>query len=365
MRDTYSSVKIIFYIGENMKNWLKELFLSLTISPLAFSAEMPVQALQDGTVVMEIYGNIEVYDGRKFINIAESWRASGNPIKVISLNSGGGSVLAGELISNYILQNKISTFVFSNSTCASACFNIFIAGYPRIADNNSQLGVHRISSGNYDNASARYASIDMNDYYKNMGVPDNLRLAMLDTPPQQIYWLSNSDKQKISTFQPDYSAAAKQFDSVGVKTPQVTITNNSKAQSRSLNREAISLIRNNNFALAISKLEQAKSLNPADSEILGNLGYAYYMSEDLKNAQINFTASLKITPKRGATWGNLADLLAYTGQIDWSVQAWINYYNYSKNKQAAQGQFDYVLENYPNTNNAIAVKQAMTQLGLY
>ena len=265
MRDTYSSVKIIFYIGENMKNWLKELFLSLTISPLAFSAEMPVQALQDGTVVMEIYGNIEVYDGRKFINIAESWRASGNPIKVISLNSGGGSVLAGELISNYILQNKISTFVFSNSTCASACFNIFIAGYPRIADNNSQLGVHRISSGNYDNASARYASIDMNDYYKNMGVPDNLRLAMLDTPPQQIYWLSNSDKQKISTFQPDYSAAAKQFDSVGVKTPQVTITNNSKAQSRSLNREAISLIRNNNFALAISKLEQAKSLNPADS----------------------------------------------------------------------------------------------------
>lgn len=365
MRDAYSSVKIIFYIGENMKNWLKELFLSLTISPLAFSAEMPVQALQDGTVVMEIYGNIEVYDGRKFINIAESWRASGNPIKVISLNSGGGSVLAGELISNYILQNKISTFVFSNSTCASACFNIFIAGYPRIADNNSQLGVHRISSGNYDNASARYASIDMNDYYKNMGVPDNLRLAMLDTPPQQIYWLSNSDKQKISTFQPDYSAAAKQFDSVGVKTPQVTITNNSKAQSRSLNREAISLIRNNNFALAISKLEQAKSLNPADSEILGNLGYAYYMSEDLKNAQINFTASLKITPKRGATWGNLADLLAYTGQIDWSVQAWINYYNYSKNKQAAQGQFDYVLENYPNTNNAIAVKQAMTQLGLY
>ena len=365
MRDTYSSVKIIFYIGENMKNWLKELFLSLTISPLAFSAEMPVQALQDGTVVMEIYGNIEVYDGRKFINIAESWRASGNPIKVISLNSGGGSVLAGELISNYILQNKISTFVFSNSTCASACFNIFIAGYPRIADNNSQLGVHRISSGNYDNASARYASIDMNDYYKNMGVPDNLRLAMLDTLPQQIYWLSNSDKQKISTFQPDYSAAAKQFDSVGVKTPQVTITNNSKAQSRSLNREAISLIRNNNFALAISKLEQAKSLNPADSEILGNLGYAYYMSEDLKNAQINFTASLKITPKRGATWGNLADLLAYTGQIDWSVQAWINYYNYSKNKQAAQGQFDYVLENYPNTNNAIAVKQAMTQLGLY
>ena len=365
MRDTYSSVKIIFYIGENMKNWLKELFLSLTISPLAFSAEMPVQALQDGTVVMEIYGNIEVYDGRKFINIAESWRASGNPIKVISLNSGGGSVLAGELISNYILQNKISTFVFSNSTCASACFNIFIAGYPRIADNNSQLGVHRISSGNYDNASARYASIDMNDHYKNMGVPDNLRLAMLDTPPQQIYWLSNSDKQKISTFQPDYSAAAKQFDSVGVKTPQVTITNNSKAQSRSLNREAISLIRNNNFALAISKLEQAKSLNPADSEILGNLGYAYYMSEDLKNAQINFTASLKITPKRGATWGNLADLLAYTGQIDWSVQAWINYYNYSKNKQAAQGQFDYVLENYPNTNNAIAVKQAMTQLGLY
>jgi hypothetical protein len=349
-----------------MKTWSNVLALfSFAISSFTFSAQMPVQALQDGTVAMGIHGDIEVNDGRKFINIAESWRNSGNPIQIISLNSGGGSVIAGELISNYILQNKISTFVVNNSTCASACFNIFIAGYPRVADKNSQLGVHRISSGSHDNASARYASIDMNDYYRNMGVPDNLRLAMLETPPQQIYWLSNSDKQKISTFQPNYSEAAKQFDSAGVKTPQVTITSNSKAQSRSLNKEAISLIRSNNFALAISKLEQAKSLNPADSEILGNLGYAYYMSEDLKNAQINFTASLKITPKRGATWGNLADLLAYTGQIDWSIQAWINYYNYSKNKQAAQGQFYYILQNYPNTNNAIAVKQAMNQLGLY
>ncbi|WP_156791783.1 ATP-dependent Clp protease proteolytic subunit [Haemophilus sp. oral taxon 851] len=348
-----------------MKNWLKELFLSLTISPLAFSAEMPVQAFQDGTVVMGIYGDIEGNDGQQFINIIESWRVSGHPIQIIDLHSGGGSVISGYQIADYIMRHRIQTVVRGNSECASSCFNIFIAGQPRVSEPNSKIGVHRISSGSNDTHLARSLSIDMSAYYKSMRIPNNIRLAMLETPPERMYWLTAKDLKDVSDYQLNYSEAEKVFSDGGLKESKSMITNNSKAQSRSLNREAISLIRNNNFALAISKLEQAKSLNPADSEILGNLGYAYYMSEDLKNAQINFTASLKITPKRGATWGNLADLLAYTGQIDWSVQAWINYYNYSKNKQAAQGQFDYVLENYPNTNNAIAVKQAMAQLGLY
>lgn len=334
-------------------------------SSFTFSAQMPVQATHDGTVVMNIYGEIDNNDGLQFINVAEAWRRSGNPVQMVYLNSGGGNVISGYIISNYILRNRIATIVPDGNLCASACFNIFIAGYPRIATNNSQLGVHRVSVGSYDTPVARDLSIDMNDYYKVMGVSDKLRLAMLDTPPNQMYWLSYSDKQNISTNQPSYTMGVKLFDSANINSSKTTLTEQSKAKARSLNKEAIPLIWSENYSLAISKLEQAKQLNPSDAEVLGNLGFAYQKMGDLTNAQINFTASLKLSPKRGATWGNLADLLAETNQIEWAIDAFVKYYTYSKNKQAALNFFYTWMERYPNTGRDMAVRNAMARLGLY
>lgn len=364
MRDTYSSVKIIFYIEENMKNWLKELFLSLTISPLAFSAEMPVQAFQDGTVVMGVYGDIEGNDGQQFINIIESWRVSGHPIQIIDLHSGGGSVISGYQIADYIMRHRIQTVVRGNSECASSCFNIFIAGQPRVSEPNSKIGVHRISSGSNDTHLARSLSIDMSAYYKSMRIPNNIRLAMLETPPERMYWLTAKDLKDVSDYQLNYSEAEKVFSDGGLKESKSMITSYSKSKARDLNAEAKPLIWNGNFQLAISKLEQAKRYNPSDAEILGNLGFAYQKMGDLRNAQINFTASLKLSSKRGATWGNLADLLADTGQIDWATDAFVKYYTYSKNKQAALNLFYTWMQQYPNTGRDVAVRQAMDRLKL-
>lgn len=364
MRDTYSSVKIILYIEEYMKNWLKELLFSLTISPLVFSAQMPVQTLQNGTVVMGIYGDIESSDGQQFINITESWRLSGHPIQMITLHSGGGSVKSGYQIADYIMRHKIQTVVMGNSVCASSCFNIFIAGQPRVSESNSKIGVHRISSGSDDTHLARSLSIDMSAYYKSMRVPNNIRLAMLETPPEHMYWLTSKDLKDISDYQLNYSEAVKVFSDGGLKESKSMITSHSKSKARDLNTEAKTLIWNGNFQLAISKLEQAKNYNPSDAEVLGNLGFAYQKIGDLRNAQINFTASLKLSPKRGATWGNLADLLADTGQIDWATDAFVKYYTYSKNKQAALNLFHTWMQQYPNTGRDKAVRQAMARLGL-
>lgn len=345
--------------------YLLKFILLLFISPLSFSAQMPVQVDRDGTVIMEISGKINPNDGQKFINIAESWKRAGNPIQIIMLDSVGGSVFSGFDIAFYILNNGISTIIPNNSVCASSCFNIFLAGKPRVALLDSDVRVHRASERGMDTDYSRSISIDMNEFFKAMNVPSNIRLAMLETRPEDTYSLTKQDKQEISTLQLNYNKVMTVFNNSSIKQTRSTINNNSKEMARKLNKEAIPLIWNDNLSLAISKLEQAKIYNPSDSEILGNLGFAYQKIGDLKNAQINFTASLKLTPKRGATWGNLANLLADTGEIDWAVDAFVNYYNYSKNKQAALNLFYEWIDKYPNTGRDVAVRQAMARLKLY
>lgn len=335
------------------------------ISSIVQSAQMPVQATREGVVEMGIYGEIDWRDGQKFVNIAESWRQSGNPVQRIYLHSGGGSVVAGYQIADYLIKYRIQTVVLRDSLCASSCFNIFIAGQPRVSESNSKIGVHRISYEQEDNHFARSLSIDMSAYYKSMNVPSNIRLAMLETPPESMHWLTVRELREISDYQLNYTDVMKVFRNGGLKESKSSITSTSKAKARALNTEAKPLIWNGNLQLAISKLEQAKSYNPSDAEVLGNLGFAYQKIGDFRNAQINFTASLKLSPKRGATWGNLADLLADTNQIDWATDAFVKYYSYSKNKQAALNLFYTWMQQYPNTGRDIAVRQAMARLGLY
>ena len=76
-------------------------------------------------------------------------------------------------------------------------------------------------------------------------------------------------------------------------------------QSYQLNRDAVNLIHRNQLSSAIQVLKRANSMNRNSAEILGNLGYAYYLSGDLMRAQKTLYASLQHNPKRGASWNNL------------------------------------------------------------
>ncbi|MDH8345985.1 hypothetical protein QIG64_26605, partial [Klebsiella pneumoniae] len=75
----------------------------------------------------------------------------------------------------------------------------------------------------------------------------------------------------------------------------------SKNYSRDLNERGINLIHTGNYDEAVKVLEEAKKHNNFDTEVLGNLGYAYYRNNDLKNAQDNITASLKINETRSVS----------------------------------------------------------------
>ncbi|MFZ7229939.1 hypothetical protein ACLSZN_06090 [Avibacterium avium] len=347
-----------------MKIFYKVLSL-MCVSTLSFAADMNVLALQDSSHQLHIQGKLSSNDAYKFLKIMNDWERIGKPVKLVTLNSIGGSVYTSYLISDYISRKGVSTQVNATSECLSACFIIFFSGMPRYADPNSKIGVHRVSMNGNDNALARNETIAMNDWYKAFNVPDKIRLAMIDYPPDKMYYLTKQDKASISHTAPRSLQIQQGLSPVVSSAPKLQkITTSDKIKARNLNKDAIKLIWQEQYGLAIQKLEIAKSLTPADAEILGNLGFAYQKAGNLQSAQMNLTAALKIKPKRGATWGNLADLLADTGQVDWATQAFVKYWNYSSKKDAATHLLFEWSRRYPGTNRDIAVTRARHILGL-
>lgn len=345
---------------------MKKLLASLLFFFSAFSqsADMQVYAERSGNVIMLLDGEITSNDAYKFMFISEEWKRNGLPIGLVSLNSNGGSVYSSYEIANYIVKNNISTYVSEKSNCLSACFNIFLSGSPRYAEPKSRVGVHRVSYNSYDTAGARSSSIDMNDFFRAFNVPANIRLAMLETEPRNMYYLTQKDKENVSTYKPNRKQAETLFSSGGVKNKVIGNNSNNKSESRKLNAQAIKLIHNENYTQAIRLLEKAKSLSPSDAEILGNLGHSYSKIGNYNLAQINLTAALQIKPKRGVTWGDLAVVLADTGNIDWSVESFVNYWNYSSKKDLATGRLYEHSRRYPNSNRDFAARRARQILGL-
>jgi hypothetical protein len=105
-------------------------------------------------------------------------------------------------------------------------------------------------------------------------------------------------------------------------------------------------------------------MNRNSAEILGNLGYAYYLSGDLMLAQKTLYASLQHNPKRGASWNNLGLVFAAQNKVQQAIKCFVNYWNYSTNKNAATNQFYEWEENQPGTPLDSAAKGARQVLGI-
>ncbi len=161
-------------------------------------------------------GEIEFNDISNFENILNRTR-SPNKKSLIFLNSPGGNLHAAYYIGALIFKSNIATVVPNDFVCLSACFTILISGSSRFADLGSTVGVHRASLNFRENLSSKGTSVDMNEFYRSMNVPANIRLAMLDTPPSEIYVLTNEDKINISNMnvaefkEPSESSQTKQI----------------------------------------------------------------------------------------------------------------------------------------------------------
>lgn len=313
---------------------------------------------------LTLSGSIKYGDGARFNNIIKNLTNSGFHPEYVYLNSNGGSVNESNYIIQAMVKHQLSSIVSASATCASACFSIFASGHNRYAARSSQLGVHRAAIMGRDTDAARSASIDMLEILERHAVPESVQLGMVKTAPGQMYWLTPQEKEQMRSIPSPQNTLSNYISQVGLDIPKIRISAADRRRARDLNATAIKQIRAKNYSSAIANLEESKHIYPADSEVLGNLGYAYYMNHDYHNAELNLTSSLRIKPDRGSSWNNLGMVMAATGRGEWAEKSFIKYWNHSSNKKAATGQLYYWRNDFPDTLLSKTAASVITRLGL-
>ena len=180
---------------------LCNLFAPWALAGICFSAsaaDFLYDFHEDKSDIYRMHGEIQELDSQKFAKLLGRTRHSGRK-GFLFLDSGGGRLDEADKIMEMVAMNKLATVVPDGYLCASACFNIFIAGSPRYAYPESRIGVHRVSVLNsVENQYTRGDSLELNETFKKYHVPDNIRLAMLDTPANDLHFLTKEDKAKLS-----------------------------------------------------------------------------------------------------------------------------------------------------------------------
>jgi hypothetical protein len=106
-------------------------------------------------------------------------------VRVVALNSPGGSVDSALRMAYEIRKRGLTTFVPRDMGCYSACAYIFLAGSDRQAE--GELGVHQISSEVADLVMAQTTLGDVLDALQTFGVHRQVISHMLRTPPDDMY----------------------------------------------------------------------------------------------------------------------------------------------------------------------------------
>lgn len=121
-------------------------------------------------------------------------------VKLIELNSPGGSVFDALAISSKIRDFGWTTKVSNGNLCASSCPLIFAGGKKRIAEENAAIGVHQFFSFNEDTRSPSEAisgtqstTARITRHLDTMEVDPQLWVHALETPPQQLYYFSQEE----------------------------------------------------------------------------------------------------------------------------------------------------------------------------
>lgn len=123
--------------------------------------------------------------------------ARGEYVKMVSLDSPGGSVDDAIAMSKLIRDRKLDTRVASHALCASSCPIVFSGGVHRIAEKDAVIGVHQVFSAGRDKPSADEAMSDaqattarVTRHLQEMGIAPGLWLHALETPPDRLYYLT-------------------------------------------------------------------------------------------------------------------------------------------------------------------------------
>ena len=80
--------------------------------------------------------------------------------------------------------------------------------------------------------------------------------------------------------------------------------------------DALKLIKNKSFKLAIEKLNKAEKYSKLDPDIYNYLGFSYRKMGNMKLASLNYEKALKIDPKHKGTLEYQGEMFITLGQLD-------------------------------------------------
>lgn len=192
------------------------------VTASARAADIFVKRTADGQPLgLQIQGEIRPGDYRKLIHFLRQ----GEPhihafLTAVYLDSPGGNLNEAMKLARLIEQSFVSTFVLGGSQCYSACMVLWAAGVQRVVDDESQLGVHRVTVvGSNIGVSrleqvTRPASRVMEDYMSRLGIPRKIIDKMNETPPTDMYiidraWLIHEGIEQASMYRPSFLDAGE------------------------------------------------------------------------------------------------------------------------------------------------------------
>ena len=127
----------------------------------------------------------------------------GEYVKTVVLNSPGGSVYDAIDMSLLIREKGYGTRVEKGSLCASSCPILLAGGKERIADREAAIGIHQVSPVQVDPArpidgarESQSVTAAISRHLSEMGVDPALWLHALETPADQLYYLSPEELER-------------------------------------------------------------------------------------------------------------------------------------------------------------------------
>lgn len=323
-----------------MRNFLRSaLFIAGVFASVhGYTSTLTPKLDSGGLVYFRLDGKIVQNDPFLLVNALDLAKAKNLKVWGVFLNSPGGDVDAGLQLASIIRQNRLSTYVTANSTCASACFYLFAAGVDRWTANGAKVGVHSAAENGLETDKATAATIRFSRVLAaTLDIPDGIIGKIVKTPPQSIYYLSPQDLASMGVqFVP---TPANQIQNIlaeaGLSKPAARNTQQDRLRARALNNAGLDSLRKDHVNEALGHLSEAATLYPFDAEILGNLGYAQYLEGSHEAALGTLRTALKVQPGRAMTLQNIGLVYAELGDIELAAQYLASYVRAFKNPGVA------------------------------
>jgi len=104
-------------------------------------------------------------------------------------------------------------------------------------------------------------------------------------------------------------------------------------QARVLNKLGLDFMNNNNFIQANKYFLDANNANPADIEVMNNVGYSFIKLGDFKSAENWIGHTLSFAPGRAIAWANLGEIYSEIEKNDSAKAAFVISFNLASNRE--------------------------------